>query len=97
MEGGATGPDAVVKELEARDPARVSMHLISNLTVRVIDMVSAEVTANITAYHAKPAAKGPATEAAVGGVMRTIELWKKSATGWKMTDKKTQPLMRFAH
>ena len=97
MEGAASGPDAVVKELEARDPARVSIHLINNLTVRVIDVITAEVTANIVACHAKPAAKGPATDAAIGGVMRTIEIWKKSAGGWKMTDKKTQPLLRFSH
>ena len=97
MEGAATGPDQVVEELEARDPNRVSMHLINNLTVRVIDVITAEVTANITACHAKPAAKGPATDAAVGGVMRTIEVWKKSAGGWKMADKKTQPLLRFSH
>jgi hypothetical protein len=97
MEGGATGPDQIVKELEARDPNRVSMHLISNLTVRVIDVITAEVTANISACHAKPAAKGPATDAAIGGVMRTVEIWKKSGDCWKCADKKTQPLLRFSH
>jgi len=97
MEGAVTGPDAIVKELEGRDPNRVSMHLISNLTVRVIDPATAEVTANISACHAKPAAKGPATDAAIGGVQRTVETWKKSASGWKMADKKTQPLLRFSH
>ena len=37
LEGAATGPDAVAKALAARDPSRVSGHMINNLTVTVLD------------------------------------------------------------
>ena len=97
MEGAVTGPDAIVKELQGRDPNRVSMHMINNLTVRVIDVITAEVTAKVAAYHAKVAAKGPATDAAIGGVQITVEIWKKAGDVWKMADKKTHSVMRFAH
>jgi hypothetical protein len=97
VEGKCTGPDQVTKALEARDPSRVSAHIINNLIVDVKDPVSVEVTATIVAYHATPAAKGPATDAKPAGMFRCIELWKKTAQGWKIADKQNIGLMRFGH
>ena len=97
VEGVCTGPDAVTKALEARDASRVSTHIINNLIVDVKDPVSVEVTATIIAYHATPAAKGPATDAHPSGMFRSIELWKKTAQGWKIADKQNKGIMRFGH
>ena len=97
VEGKCTGPEQVTKALEARDPSRVSTHIINNLIVDVKDPVSVEVTATIIAYHATPAAKGPATDAHPSGMFRSIELWKKTAQGWKIADKQNKGIMRFGH
>ena len=95
----ATGPDAVAKALAQRDATRTSVHMISNLLVTVLDPVSVEINATITAYHATPPAggKGPATDAHPSGMFRAVEVWRKTAQGWKIADKKNLPLMRFAH
>ena len=99
LEGAATGPDAVAKALAQRDATRTSVHMIANLLVTVLDPVSVEINATITAYHATPPAggKGPATDAHPSGMFRAVEVWRKTAQGWKIADKKNLPLMRFAH
>jgi hypothetical protein len=99
VEGVVTGPAAVTKALEVRDASRISAHIINNIIVNVVDFVSVEVTAIIVAYHATPAAtgKGPATDARPAGMFRSIEMWRKTAQGWKIADKQNQGIMRFSH
>jgi len=97
VEGKCTGPDEVTKALGSRDASRISTHIVNNVVVDVKDPVSVEVTATIIAYHATPAAKGPATDAHPSGMFRSIELWKKTLQGWKIADKQNQGIMRFGH
>lgn len=87
------GPNAVAQALAARDPARHTAHVITNLRAESLDPVRIRVRFYLTAYESRTDGAPEATAPRLVSIRACEDELALTPAGWRFASKTSKPLL----
>jgi hypothetical protein len=91
-----SGRAAILESLHKRPPERTTAHLLSNVWSEALDADHARVHFYLTLRERLAAPGEPATVRSGSGVLYGVDTFVRSAEGWRIQTKATQPVLAAA-